>query len=441
MNNVVIDNEKIVKRFKKLNGVNCAPYSINNGANQTTVFNCFEELNIPFSRLHDVQGLYGGMYFVDIPNIFRNFDADETDENNYDFYYSDEYISAIVKTGAKIYYRLGVTIEWGSKKYTTNPPKDFNKWARICEHIILHYNYGWSNGYNYGIEYWEIWNEPENPASMWTGTKEQFFDLYRITSKHLKSKFPEIKIGGYGSCGFYATTSRPNSDFFKKTLQFFYDFIDTVKKEKLPFDFFSWHIYSSDVKELVAHAKFIREYLNKNGLFNVESHLNEWNVGGEGGGYHLMRNMSGASYILSVLAELQTTDYVDLAMYYCFSYLSKYNGLFDLNVHTKTCTYYALKEYGELIKLKSQIYTETNNENVYCIGGSNGEKTKIILINFDSEDCDFEVRIKGLKNTIRIDARRLYADKMLVKEDVDITNQNVIKLKLQKENVIIIDLI
>ena len=36
------------------------------------------EANIPFSRLHDTGGSFGGSVYVDIPNIFRNFDADET---------------------------------------------------------------------------------------------------------------------------------------------------------------------------------------------------------------------------------------------------------------------------------------------------------------------------------------------------------------------------
>ena len=35
--------------------------------------------NIPYSRLHDVNGNFGGGRFVDIPNIFRNFDADVDD--------------------------------------------------------------------------------------------------------------------------------------------------------------------------------------------------------------------------------------------------------------------------------------------------------------------------------------------------------------------------
>ena len=41
----------------------------------------------------------------------------------------------------------------------------------------MHHNEGWADGFNYGIEYWEIWNEPDfdkDDASnkrTWGGTK------------------------------------------------------------------------------------------------------------------------------------------------------------------------------------------------------------------------------------------------------------------------------
>ena len=63
------------------------------------------------------------------------------------------------------------------------------KWAEICEHIIRHYNEGWADGFYYNIEYWEIWNEPDN-SQMWTGTPEEFYELYRVAANHLKSCFP-----------------------------------------------------------------------------------------------------------------------------------------------------------------------------------------------------------------------------------------------------------
>ncbi|MBQ6327447.1 MAG: hypothetical protein IJI35_00400, partial [Kiritimatiellae bacterium] len=91
------------------------------------------------------------------------------------------------------YYRLGATIEGYCeiKPYNILPPKDPAKWARICEHVIAHYNEGWADGYRWNIEYWEIWNEPEPNWSMWfIVTKEQVFELYETAAKHLKSRFP-----------------------------------------------------------------------------------------------------------------------------------------------------------------------------------------------------------------------------------------------------------
>ena len=37
---------------------------------------------------------------------------------------------------------------------------------------------------------------------MWTGTPEQYYELYDVAAKHLKACFGDaIKIGGYGMCG------------------------------------------------------------------------------------------------------------------------------------------------------------------------------------------------------------------------------------------------
>ena len=138
MNEILVNFDKETGKIKPLHSVGCAPYAVNMGNNQLYIDKYFKEASIPYCRLHDCCGGWGGAHFVDIPNIFPDFDADENDPDNYDFHYSDEYIGAIQKAGTETYYRLGITIEWGSKKYTATPPKDFSKWARICEHIILH---------------------------------------------------------------------------------------------------------------------------------------------------------------------------------------------------------------------------------------------------------------------------------------------------------------
>ena len=84
----------------------------------------------------------GGNRYVDIPNLFRDFDADENDPSGYDFAFTDELLRAMHAYDLAPVFRLGVTIENQThiKAYRIRPPKDFHKWARICEHVVRHYN-------------------------------------------------------------------------------------------------------------------------------------------------------------------------------------------------------------------------------------------------------------------------------------------------------------
>ena len=65
-----------------------------------SMFKYLKDAGVPYSRLHDVGGIYGGFRWVDIPNLFRDFSADENDENSYDFTYTDLLITALVENGA-----------------------------------------------------------------------------------------------------------------------------------------------------------------------------------------------------------------------------------------------------------------------------------------------------------------------------------------------------
>lgn len=122
------------------------------------MFHYIAEGGFPLLRLHDTGGSYGNGTFVDIANIFRNFEADENDPKSYDFAFTDWLLNKINEQKAKFFYRLGATIENHQKikAYNIFPPKDKLKWAKICEKIIAHYNEGWADGFEFGIEYWEI---------------------------------------------------------------------------------------------------------------------------------------------------------------------------------------------------------------------------------------------------------------------------------------------
>ncbi|MBR4072331.1 MAG: hypothetical protein IKK24_00185 [Clostridia bacterium] len=440
MNTVNVNFDKKTGLVKPLNSVCCAPYNRGQGPNQESIQKFFTAGNIPYCRLHDCCGAYGGTYYVDVPNIFRNFDADENDPASYDFYYTDEYITAIQNSGCEAYYRLGVTIEWGSKNYACTPPANFEKWARICEHIIMHYNQGWADGFNYNLKYWEIWNEPENPGndygkSMWDGTKEEFFDLYKTASKHLKKRFPELKIGGYGSCGFYAVTRDDVPESFKEFVTYFTDFLEMVKKENCPLDFFSWHIYTYDEKELLTHAKFARETLDKYGFTDTESHLNEWNIAGEGGGFTEKHTLEGASFNGAVLCMLQNTDYVDMAHYYCFSTQGRYNGFLDQNNGNVCPSWYPFVAFGKLYALKNSVETECDGE-IYAATAKNDDEYGIMISNYSCDDNETKICIKGISSSKN--AKLLFIKESYnLEEEFSFTviNGSEIKIKLPKHTV------
>ena len=58
-------------------------------------------------------------------------------------------IDQLHQQGVEPFYRLGTTIENSHriKTYHIYPPKDYQKWAKICEGIIRHYNEGWADGF------------------------------------------------------------------------------------------------------------------------------------------------------------------------------------------------------------------------------------------------------------------------------------------------------
>ena len=383
MHRIQIDFSKSDGDIKPLHGVNCAPYDHNG---QAFVTKAFTDAKIPYSRLHDCMGKYGGAHFVDIPNIFPNFDLDEDDPNNYDFTLTDDYIGCIVKAGTKIVYRLGITIDWGIKKYHTKPPKDYEKWARICEHVIKHYNEGWADGFRWNITDWEIWNEPENPP-MWSGTKQEFFDLYVVASKHLKSVFPNINIGGYGSCGFYALTRSGLGEFHESFVPYFTDFLDYIKLHNAPLDFFSWHIYNEDPEEILVHAKYVRDTLDAKGFVHTQSSLNEWNFGAEGYSFLSKKNMIGASYVAAVMAALQNSDLVDTAMYYVASLMGHYNGLFRFEDETYFKPFYSLCAWGDLWD-KGTFHRPLLNQGtkLYCCAASGNSQKAVLLSNISNDE-------------------------------------------------------
>lgn len=385
--------------MKPLHGVNNAP--ILHFGKQTT----FQDAGIPFMRTHDTCGTYGGAHYVDIPNVFPNFDADENEPASYDFALTDAFLSTAVAAGTEPFYRLGVTIEGVRrliKPYHILPPKDFAKWARICEHVIRHYTEGWANGKTWRIRYWEIWNEPDNP-DMWQGSMETFFELYRTTSLHLKKCFPSLKIGGYASCGFYELDRSIDPRYANGSyLHWFKSFIDYVQapETKCPLDFFSWHVYTDDANEVARHARFCRNWLNSHGLEKTESILDEWNFINHAkygdAEFDLMKEAPGAAFVAAVFCKLQRDKTVDIGMYYDALPSRRYCGLYYFPSYKTTPTYASFVKFNALYRLGTAVQAKSDLPTVEVCAATDGKTCKALLVNIGETHVTVDVTRKSL---------------------------------------------
>jgi xylan 1,4-beta-xylosidase len=353
MSSVEVDLGSSLGAVKALHGVNNGPVNYDGSID---VSHYYRELGVPYARLHDPNWPHPRE--VDIPQIFRDFDAYPDDPVSYDFSRTDRYIQKILDTGAKIVYRLGTSIEHWEPKYYVHPPADFQKWARVCVNVVKHYTEGWAGGMRDAVGHWEIWNEPDLANNnMWTGTFEEYLELYRVASSAIKSACPGVMVGGYAAA--YPTGELARVD----------QFLDYVREHDLPLDFFSWHTYASRPEQYVEAARVVRAALDARGFAGVETHLNEWNYITPDCGpvftagfeyerkrvFDLQKSEVGASFVAAVLSLLQDEP-VHVANYYDGQPMTLYCGIFDYHgVPQKT--YRAFKAFKMLLDCGGRVAT------------------------------------------------------------------------------------
>ncbi len=396
MVNLSIDLSKRGGVIKPMNAVNNGP--VGSGVRkQSSNFEAYTDLEIPYARNHDASfcHLYGGEHIVDVHRIFKDFSRDENDPASYIFEPTDEYVKATLAAGTKTFYRLGASIEH-RYKYGTKVPEDMAKWARICEHIIRHYNEGWANGFEFGIEYWEIWNEPdcENPDGSnpcWQGTQAEFIELYGIVAKHLKSCFPDLKIGGPAFCG-------------GGIVGFLRDFLEAAAKNNVPLDFFSSHWYGRSPllpgtlkTTLLEEIEGNRAALDELGFKNTEIIINEWNyVRGwlsDDFAYSKksIKELKGSAFVLSSMFTAQNSD-LDMFMYYDMR-PSAFCGAFENETYKKLKTYYSFRAFRNLRRLGTSI-PFNGAENMYTCAATDGKKYGIVITHFNDDDEALPYNVK-----------------------------------------------
>lgn len=384
---VTLNPAEEIGQIKPMNGVNngpvMAPKSQSKG---NDVY--FRAAGIPFARVHDsyLCNSYGGNHTVDVTAIFPDFSKNPDDPSSYDFAVTDKYMSNIAAVGTAVFYRLGESIDHKVKKYNVYPPKDFKKWAKICEHIILHYNEGWNNGFHYGIEYWEIWNEPDLDRDeknwkyaprTWGGSHEQFFDFFETVSKYLDKRFPELKIGGPALC---------------ESIEWAAEFIPEMARRNVPMDFFSWHIYTTTPEKMISHYEKLRALLDANGYGGIESICDEWNYVRNWNtdfvySLDVISSVKGAAFTSACFSAAQNSD-ISKLLYYDARPNTSFNGLFSLNTLRPLAGYYPFYFWSKLAGLGTQIAVDEDEDDLYAVAAKSddGQHFGMMLTRFSDDD-------------------------------------------------------
>ncbi|MBQ8375124.1 MAG: hypothetical protein IJX98_06110 [Clostridia bacterium] len=413
MNTVKVDFSKTVGKMKPMHAVNNGPVGGGVRAIKGN-FQLYQDLKIPYARLHDASffSSYGGEWSVDVHRIFCDFDADENDPASYDFVPTDGYLQRIQAAGTQVFYRLGASIEHGKKKGTF-PPKDYAKWARICEHIILHYNEGWANGFHMGIKYWEIWNEPDcknadgsNPC--WQGTEEEFFEFFKTAAKYLKGKFPDLKIGGPAVCFL-------GSGFADR-------FLPYCRAYGVPLDFFSYHCYTNRLEKFSYIVDEFKQKLTENGYGKAETILNEWNYVrgwlGEEMEYSFAseKGLKGSSFVAGAMAIGQARE-LDMLMYYD-ARPSGMNGIWATETYRPLKTYFVLKAFSELYEMGTNVQSQAT-DGLYAVAATDGKTSGVLITYYDEDDSKAAKEVKVcIQNAVNGD--RVKAEYFLVDENNDL---------------------
>jgi xylan 1,4-beta-xylosidase len=154
----------------------------------------------------------------------------------YSFFNADQIFDFLLSIGMRPFVELSFmprTLATGGEtviQYEGNitPPRDYGAWEGLIEKLVAH----WVDRYGAReVRTWffECWNEP-NLEAFWTGSRDDYFRLYRHTARAVKRVDPELAVGG--------PSSAKN--------EWIPEFLEFCERERLPVDFVTTHHYPTD---------------------------------------------------------------------------------------------------------------------------------------------------------------------------------------------------
>jgi xylan 1,4-beta-xylosidase len=203
----------------------------------------------------------------------------------YNWQYIDELYDFLQSIGMKPFVELSFmpqalasgpnTVFWWHGNVT--PPKDPQKWGDFIRAFVLHLRERYGDA-EVRTWYFEVWNEP-NLHGFFTGTQQQYFDLYATTARAVKSVSADYKVGGPATSG----------------CKWIPEFINFCDANHVPLDFISTHTYGTqrgyldetgtsgtvlaqNPESIFGSVKQVRSEIAASAMPGLELHITEWST-------------------------------------------------------------------------------------------------------------------------------------------------------------------
>ncbi len=453
---VLVDVGQDVGVMKDLRGANKGP--------QPYHVQGFLDVGFTLIRMHDYHGANDYPYYTD----FWQFDEsshefgaanpnfDPNDPAHYDWNDFDKKILRILNLDMEPYVRLGISYPNPSYVIQPNdPPLDpdgihFTRFAQLAKRTVMHYNDGWDQGYYYGLRYWEIWNEPD--GLFWSGTHEQFYELFAAVADTLHQYNPDLMVGGPGVTP--ATTIGVNPKYLD-------NFLEYLHNHNVSLDFYSWHVYGIHNPYMLGEfARNIRQKLDEYGFTEAESHISEINHNLKEETY-LNDSAKGATFYASLLIAAQKSP-VDRLMWYPGDIFFKDDsagqgnlnwGAFPLKIFTWMLqnTPVQIATTGDVV-VDDFWDVDTTNFMSLAARSENGSLISILVSNYNSDISDYSIAIENhfwqIGDTLSLtgqisrepsDRFKEFTQTLVVSDPLEIDVKNmpapsVLFLKIEKQN-------
>ena len=386
-------------------------YGGNKGTDTLEAIPYLHEIGIKHIRTHDYHGgadyfYYSNFWNKDGAGNFIDINTNFDPANPADYYWgdTDTKLESIIENNFSAYFRIGAS--YPNSNFILQPmippsnssasPLNFSKFAQLSANTVNHYNNNWDNGFEYGVQYWEIWNEPG--GLFWDGNPFQFYLMYKEISSAIKSENPNIKIGAPGAVP--TTTLGINTEYRE-------GFIEFCNAENLALDFYSWHVYGlKNPYGLNQISSEIRTILDDNNFTETESHISEINAELDDNLHNLIVSSKGAAYYLSLMLTAQESD-IDMFLLYPAVGLIKPN--INIPGYTWTKSAYAMKAFEIMNDSTPVIVQSTGNEvvendlndttlnfMVFAAKDTLNSKLFMLVSNFASTNSNYQIELSNL---------------------------------------------